>query len=252
MARSQEADVFLPILEGFGVPRDGVLIVHSAIATLSRQGFRAEGMIEAFVEYMMRGNVFMPTMTWRTVLPDKPIWDEIATPSHTGVLSEIFRTQYATARSIHPTHSAAGLGPAAKALLSRHHIGTTPVSENSPYGLMRDYDAYVLMIGCGLETCTAIHLPEETIALDLYVRPYDTGALYQCRDRHGIVHEVWARRHWSLNRDFPKFSAPLAAQDLLRTGEILSCSYTIVSLRALLRHVFASLIANPRATLGET
>jgi len=249
MARSREADAFLPILKD--VPRDGVLIVHSAIGTLSRQGFRAEGMIEAFVDYMAGGNVFMPTMTWRTVRPDHPIWDEIGTPSHTGVLSEIFRTRYATGRSIHPTHSAAGLGPAANALLSRHHIGTTPVSENSPYALMRDYDAYVLMIGCGLETCTAIHLPEETIAVDLYVRPYESGALYQCRDRRGTVHEVWARRHWSLNRNFPKFAAPLAAQGRLKTAEILGCPYTIVSLRALLRHVFASLIADPRATLGD-
>jgi aminoglycoside 3-N-acetyltransferase len=249
MAQGKEADAFLPILEDFGVPSDGALVVHSAIGKLSRQSFRAERMIEAFLAHMASGNLFMPTMTWRTVLPDQPIWDEIETPSHTGVLSEIFRTRYATARSIHPTHSAAGCGPAAQTLLSRHHVDNTPVSGNSPYGLMRDYETYVLMIGCGLETCTAIHLPEETVAVDLYVRPPETAALYQCCDRHGTVHQVWARRHWSLNRDFPKFSAPLAAQGLLKTGDVLGCPYTIVSMRALLRHVFAALIADPRATL---
>jgi aminoglycoside N3'-acetyltransferase len=114
---------------------------------------------------------------------------------------------------------------------------------------MRDYDAYVLMIGCGLETCTAIHLPEETIAADIYVRPHETGALYQCRDRHGTVHEVWARRHWRLDRDFPKFAPPLAARSLLRQGDILGCPFMIVSLRELLRAVFATLIVNPRGTL---
>ena len=135
MATSREAAAFVPILQRFGVPRDGVLIVHSAIATLSRRGFRAEAIIDALIDHMRDGNLFMPTMTWRTVTLENPDWDELETPSHTGVLTEIFRTRYASARSIHPTHSVAGLGPAARALLSRHHVDNTPVSGNSPYGL---------------------------------------------------------------------------------------------------------------------
>lgn len=251
MTRSQESNAILPILERFGVPPNGVLVVHSAIGILSRQGFRAEAMIEAFLGHLDRGNLFMPTMTWRTVLPDKPNWDEMETPSHTGVLSEIFRARYSTHRSIHPTHSVAGHGPAAATLLSRHQIDDTPVSQNSPYGLMRDYDAYVLTIGCGLETVTAIHLPEETIAVDLYVRKPETAAVYPCRDRHGTVHPVTTRRHYSLNRDFPKFSAPLERDGTLITGDILDSPYTLVSLRALLRHIFAAMIDNPRATLKD-
>src|SRR6266481_8254119 len=192
MATSREAAALVPILERFGVPRDGVLVVHSAIAPLSRRGLRAEAIIEALIDYMRGGNLFMPTMTWRTVTPEQPHWDELGTPSHTGVLTEIFRTRYASGRSIHPTHSVAGLGPAAPLLLSRHHIDNTPVSANSPYGLMRDYEAYVLMIGVGLETVTAIHLPEETVNVDLYVRPAETARLYRCRDRHGTVRQVWA------------------------------------------------------------
>lgn len=250
MPNGRESEALAPLLRDFGVNSKGALVVHSAIGRLSRQGFKAESMIETFLRYMEGGHLFMPTMTWRTVLPANPVWDEMATPSHTGVMSEIFRTRYATARSIHPTHSVAGLGPAAKMLLSRHHIDATPVSQNSPYGLLRDYDTTVLTIGCGLETVTAIHLPEETIAADLYVRPHDAGAMYQCTDRHGTVHQVWARRHWSLSRDFPKFAPALAARGELKCGDILGCPYIIVSMRALLRDVFAALIANPRGTLS--
>jgi aminoglycoside 3-N-acetyltransferase len=248
---SREARAFQPILQRFGVPREGVLVVHSAIAQLSRQGFRAEAIIDALLEHVADGNLFMPTMTWRTITPEHPVWDELATPSHTGVLTEVFRTRYATARSIHPTHSVAGRGPAAARLLARHHIDSTPVSGNSPYGLMRDYQAYVLMVGVGLECCTAIHLPEETIAADLYVRPAESAELYQCRDRNGIVHAVWTRRHWRLDRDFPQFARPLAAKGLLESGHIEGCPYTIVAMRDLLRQVFAALIANPRATLNQ-
>ena len=247
---SREAGAFLPILERVGVPRDGALIVHSAIARLSRRGFRAEAIIEALLDYMRDGNLLMPTMTWRTVTPEHPDWDELETPSHTGVLTEIFRTRYAVARSIHPTHSVAGSGAAACMLLSRHHVDDTPVSGNSPYGLLREYETYIFMVGVGLEAVTAIHLPEETINVDLYVRPADTGRIYPCRDRHGTVHQVRARRHWRLDRDFNQFAPPLIAQGQLAAGAIEGCPYAIVSQRDLLRHVFAALIDNPRATLS--
>jgi aminoglycoside 3-N-acetyltransferase len=250
MATSREADALVPILRRFRVPPDGVLVVHSAIAPLSRRGFRAEAIIEALMDYMHDGNLFMPTMTWRTVTLESPNWDEIETPSHTGVLTETFRTRYASARSIHPTHSVAGFGPAAWLLTARHHVDDTPVSSNSPYGLMRDYETYVLMVGVGLEACTAIHLPEETINVDLYVRPAETAGLYLCRDRHGTVHRVRARRHWRLDRDFNQFGPPLMAKGQLEMGTIEGCPYAIVSQRDLLRHVFAALIDNPRATLS--
>jgi aminoglycoside 3-N-acetyltransferase len=247
---SREAAALLPILERAGVPRDGALVVHSAIAALSRRGFRAEAMIETLLDYLREGHLFMPTMTWRTVTPERREWDEVETASHTGVLTEIFRTRYAVARSIHPTHSVAGFGPNAPMLLSRHHVDDTPVSANSPYGLLRDYETYILMMGVGLEAVTAIHLPEETINVDLYVRPPDTARVYPCRDRHGTVHQVRARRHWRLDRDFNQFAPPLIAKGELTAGIIEDCPYAIVAQRDLLRYVFAALIANPRATLS--
>src|SRR5262249_55259804 len=144
----------------------------------------------------------------------------------------------------------AGLGPAAPLLFSRHHIDKTPGSANSPFGVKRDYEGYVLMIGGGLETARAIHLPGETVNVELYRRPAGYARLHPCRDRHGTVHQVWARRHWRLDRDFNQFGPPLMAQRQLDSGMIENCPYMIVSQRNLLRHVFAALIDNPRATLS--
>lgn len=249
---SLNAGIFRTILSEAGVASDSLLIVHSAIAILSRQGLRANEMIEIFRDQVRDGGLFMPTMTWRTVTPAQPNWDELGTPSHTGVLSEIFRTEYATARSLHPTHSVAGWGRDAQKLLSRHHIDTTPVSSNSPYGLMRDYDAFVLMIGVGLESCTAIHHPEEVINEDLYVLPRDTIETYTCRDRHGISHAVPARRHRRLDRDFTQFEPRLIARGALRVHDIGGCRCLVFPLRALLREVFAALLEEPRATLRHS
>jgi aminoglycoside 3-N-acetyltransferase len=248
---TREKEALVPILEGIGAPSDGVLVVHSAIARLSRQGFRAEAMIESFLGYMCNGTVLMPTMTWRTVTPQNPDWDELTTRSETGVMSEIFRRRYASRRSIHPTHSVAARGAAADILLARHHLDDTPVSANSPYGLMPSHKSYAMMIGVGLETCTAIHLPEEAVAPDVYLRPLDRTEIYRCKDRHGHVHEMHTRRHQRVDRDFPQFGPPLAAAGRLRAGNINGCPYIIVCLEDLLGTVTAALHADQNATLKQ-
>jgi aminoglycoside 3-N-acetyltransferase len=252
MTAGREREAFAPILEEFEVAPDGVLVIHSAISALSRKGYRAEAMIETFLDHMSNGTVVMPTMTWRTVTPLQPFWDEIDTRSETGVMSEIFRTRYASGRSIHPTHSVAAHGAAANRVVARHHFDDTPVSANSPYGLMRPYKSYVLMIGVGLESCTAIHLPEETIAPDVYLRPLNPAEIYRCKDRHGHEHRLRARRHWRLDRDFPQFGPPLAAAGRLRFGDIDGCGYIIVGLSDLLDAVTAALQADKTGTLKQS
>jgi aminoglycoside 3-N-acetyltransferase len=246
---SREFEIFSPILVRAMVPQDGALIVHSAIGTLSHSGFLAEAMIETFADHVSDGTLLMPTMTWRTVTVDKPNWDELATPSHTGVMSEIFRTQYAEARSLHPTHSVAACGRDAAKLVSQHHLVETPVSAKSPYGLLRERETFILMIGVGLESVTAIHLEEEANAPDVYLRPQIET--YCCRDRGGHVHKVRTRRHWRLDRDFPKFGPPLRRTGDLAAGMIEGCPYQIVSMRALLRDVFQAFENGPHGTLRE-
>lgn len=241
-----EREALQGILRDFSVPPDAVLVVHSAIAGLSRHGFRAEAMIEALLDYLRGGTLLMPTMTWRTVTPANPVFDELHTPSHTGVLTEVFRTSYATARSLHPTHSAAGVGPHARALLSTHHFGTTPVPASSPYALMRDYPAYAFFLGVGLETCTAIHHPEEVIAPEVYVKPIEEAERYELRPRRGESVKFVLRRHLRpRERNFPKYLPLLAAKGQIRTGTLLTVPWIIVRAADLLREVFARLIEQP-------
>ena len=237
------------ILETSQVPRDAVLVVHSAIKGLSNQGFKAEGIIEALLDHLQDGTLLMPTMTWRTVTPENPVFDELATPSHTGVLTEIFRTKYSTHRSLHPTHSVAGAGASARVLLHAHHLGNMPVSANSPYGLMRDYPAHILFIGVAFEMCTAIHHPEEVIAPDIYVKPMSEAEPYELRARDGRVIPFLLRRHRRLNRDFNKFIEPLRAKGKLWAGQVGGVPWICVGARDLLRDVFEAFAITTGATL---
>ncbi len=230
---------------------DRVLIVHAAFRGLSRAGLRAESVCCALRAAMAEGALLMPAMSWRIVTPDNPIFDERETPSHTGVLGEVFRTRFASHRSLHPTHSVAGAGPLAPLLLSQHHRGTTPCAGNSPYGLTRCYDTHVLLIGVGLESCTAIHHIEEMIAPDLYLRSAEEAESYELIDHRGGRHFMRLRRHRRLDRDFPKFAGDLRRRGQLTAGEVHGVPWLALPLRDLYRLLQERLIADDRAVLAE-
>ena len=247
---SREALAVAQLLDQARVPGNGVLFVHSAFRRLGAAGFRPEAFIEALIEYMGNGTLVMPTMTWRIVTPANPWFDEIATASHVGILAELFRRQYATHRSLHPTHSVAARGRLAAELTAAHHLSDTPCALSSPYGKARQTDAHVLLLGIGLERCTAIHHAEEIAAPDIYLVPAEAAETYWLRDRNGRAHEMKLRRHLRLNRDFPQFAAPLARAGLLRQGELYGLPWQAVAQEDLLAEVFGALERDPRAIIA--
>lgn len=246
---SEEQKLIFTIFEKLQVDRNSVVIVHSSFSKLSRKGYKAENLISSMIDYLENGTLLMPTMTWRTVTPSNPVWDEIQTPSHTGALSEVFRTKFSTHRSLHPTHSVAGLGEAAEYLLSGHHLGSTPVPISSPYGLMRDFNSYILLIDVGFEMCTAIHHPEEMIAEDIYVKPFSACENYTLITRAGRRLDYNLRRHQKINRNFEKYR-PSDDEDLFYHKLIhANTPISLIKMAPLLQNIFKSLIEDPRATI---
>ncbi len=249
-ATTHEARAVADLLSQARVPRDGLLFVHSAFRNLSSQGYRGESFIEGLLAYMSAGTLAMPAMSWRTCTPANPFFDELETPSHVGVLAELFRRRYAARRSLHPTHSVAAFGRLVPDSLSSHHLDDTPCSINSPYGKATREEAHILMLGIGLERVTAIHHAEEILAPEIYLQPPEAAEIYQCRSRDGETFMVRLRRHLRLNRDFPQFEQPLRAQRLLREGHLLGTRWMAVAQRDLLRVVFAALERNPHAIIA--
>lgn len=238
------------ILDAGRVPHDGVLLVHSAFKELSRAGFDAGRFIEALLVRLEKGTLLMPAMTWRTINPERPYWDEMNTASHVGILAEVFRTRYAVARSIHPTHSVSGYGRGLEALFAGHHIDDTPCSANSPWGRLADAGAHILMLGVGMEHCTALHHPEEIVAPDLYLSPPGEAGSYHCTRRDGTALTVLMRRHLKLSRDFPQYDHRLGRRDLICTGQIYGVEWRLMRARDLIEDAFANLRARGTAHIA--
>lgn len=239
------------LLESLEIPRDGVLLIHSSFKDLSRLGYYAETVIETLVDYMSTGTLLMPTMSWRSVTPDNPIFDELQTPSITGVLTEIFRTKFAERRSLHPTHSVAGRGSHLEGLLSTHHLEELPCSSRSPWGLLADYDARVMMLGVEMDSCTLVHHVEQVIAPELYMRPSETRERYTCRDRFGIEVEMNTRRTLRLLRDFWQFEDMLLAEQKFKKQTIGNTVCRSFSARDMVRIITDTLTQQPDAIIAK-
>jgi aminoglycoside 3-N-acetyltransferase len=242
-------DCLADALDRGGVPADGTVIVHSAFRELGRQGWQAEAVIEALKHRLAEGTLLMPTMTWRTVTPAANVFDELATPSHTGILTELFRRGHAQARSLHPTHSVAGWGRNLDHLLGGHHLGCTPCPPDSPYGRMRSLNAFVLLLGVGMESCTAVHFIEERITPDLTLCPIERMESYLLRDRHGVTRPMKLRRHQRLDRDFHQFGREMLVRGEMVQGDFGGVPWRLFPIAALYPIVEAALTANPHAII---
>ncbi|WP_431897030.1 aminoglycoside N(3)-acetyltransferase [Nonomuraea sp. bgisy101] len=201
-------------LRRLGVASGQVLLVHSALSRIGdvTPATAAAALREAVGE---EGTLVVPTQTahnsdtsrehldriagmspgeiaaFRATMPP---FDPLTTPSTgMGRLAEHIRTTEGAVRSAHPQTSFAALGPMAAKLMDDHardcHLG-----ERSPLARLYEANAWILLMGVGYTSCTALHLAE-------YRLPDPPTRTYRC-----VVEEGW----WEY-RDVDLRDAHLAA-----------------------------------------
>lgn len=214
-------NIIYKLLEQLQIPSNGILMVHSAFKPLALDGYKADQVLDALIDYMHLGTLIMPTMSWRFVNLQNPIFNEITTACNTGILAEKFRTIYATHRSIHPTHSACALGNLAAELTAKHHLSHTPCDGLSPYGMLAQHsNAHIMMLGVGIDCCTMLHSAEEAVAPDIYVKDQTDIETYKCINRDNNLLEVAVRKHKFLPRNYWVIQDKLAQLNKLQLAKL--------------------------------
>jgi aminoglycoside 3-N-acetyltransferase len=166
-------------LRALGVSTGDTVLVHSSARSL---GFVVGG-LQAVVQAMLDvlgpdGTLVVPTHTpencdpagwcnppvpeswWPAIREQAPGFDRYRTPSHwVGVIPETVRTWPGALRSDHPTVSFAALGRQAAEVTGGHQLDDA-LGERSPLGAIYRHGGKVLLLGCGHDSNTSLHLAE--------------------------------------------------------------------------------------------
>jgi aminoglycoside 3-N-acetyltransferase len=99
------------------------------------------------------------------------VTDIARTPSRMGLISELFRRQQGTLRSISATHPVLARGARAAAMIAGHENAASPCGAHSPYARLLEAGGKSLLLGTSIETMTFFHYLEEEFEKRLPVSP---------------------------------------------------------------------------------
>ncbi|GGR12924.1 AAC(3) family N-acetyltransferase [Actinoplanes ianthinogenes] len=166
-------------LRALGLTGGDTVLVHTSVRSI---GFVA-GAVQAVVQALLdavgpSGTLVVPTQTpantdpagwvnppvpaaWWPIIREQSLgFDPLRTPSQwVGILPEIVRTWPGARRSEHPQLSFAALGARAAEIVGEHPL-TEGFGERSPLGAVYRLGGKVLLIGCGHQRNTSLHLAE--------------------------------------------------------------------------------------------
>ena len=225
-----------------GVSAGDILLVHSSLKSLGQPGLAPEQVIQALLAAVgPQGTLLMPALSY--LQQPHAVHDSIDTPACVGIIPETFRRRPGTRRSLHPTHSMCGVGPAVAGLIARHAVDATPCGAHSPFRLILDTQAKILMLGCGLRPNTSMHAIEELVE-----PPYLFGGYceYQITPPGGQTYRKVYRQHgfagWIQRYDR---ISQLNAPGLLAAGRVLQAEAYLIQAGILKAAALAALNQNP-------
>lgn len=128
---------------------------------------------------------------WELIRAEMPAYDpDITETTGMGAIVDAFRYGKNTIRSQHPHTSFAASGKQAAYIIENHSYDD-PLGENSPLARLYDLDAYVLLIGCGHDRNTSLHLAEYRA---------DYSGKKEIRQQAPVIHS--GSKEWITYRDY--------------------------------------------------
>jgi aminoglycoside 3-N-acetyltransferase len=197
-------------LAALGVPRGGVVLVHSSLRALGWVVGGAEAVVEALLTVVgPAGTLVVPSFStgrtdparwqhppvpeswWPVLRAEMPAFDPaVSSTRQMGAIADCVLRWPGTVRGPHPHVSMAANGPLAGSIVVPHPLDAG-LGDASPMGRLYDLDAHVLLLGVGHRNNSSLHLAE-TRADYPGKEYYDEGAAVL----------VDGERRWVTFRDF--------------------------------------------------
>lgn len=166
-------------LRTLGVTAGDVLLMHASYRSLGSVAGGSQAVVTALLDVLgPDGTLVVPTHTpensdpagwsnppvpeawWPIIREQTPGFDPQRTPSRwMGALAENVRTWPGAIRSTHPWVSFAAVGARAAEVTADHRLDDA-LGEESPLGAVYRLGGSVLLLGCGHDSNTSLHLAE--------------------------------------------------------------------------------------------
>lgn len=153
-------DVF-NFLEEAGIKRDDKVTIHCSLRSIGAIENGADGLVDAFVEYLSEGLFIVPTHTWDNVNRKNPYFDVKTTVPCIGTLAKVAAFRKDGVRSLHPTHSVAVFGKNAAEYVKGEEKSVTPTPVGGALSRLYEENGKILLVGVGHERNTYLHAVDE-------------------------------------------------------------------------------------------
>ena len=220
-------------LKKLGLKSGDTVGVHSSLRSFGCVEGGADAVIDALTETVgEQGNIVMSThsanlsedkrtpemiamgVSWLCkILP----YDPDTTPVRTGRVPETFRKRRGVIRGSDPSNSIAALGPKASELSEGWHK-------------VLESNAYVLLIGVGLEVCTAMHLAEKRVQFPDHILKKITPPKWF---REKFPDDGW-ESDFGPYPDFAKLTKPCLESGIMKTVKVGDATLKLVELKKLI------------------
>ncbi|MFA5193133.1 MAG: AAC(3) family N-acetyltransferase [Verrucomicrobiia bacterium] len=206
-------------LRAMGVGSGGLVQVHSSLSSFGFVEGGAETVVDALLELVgPDGTVMMPTFNHGA----EYVFDVRTSPSYNGTITDALRRRPQAVRSIHATHAYAAIGPLA-AELCAGHLEAGTFGMESPLGKLAQCGGWVLLLGVGMNRCTAAHLGERKAGAHCIgwdqeprrIRDPQTGAVIPAKA------DVW--RNGPCQIEWEPLERRMRERGLIQDGRIGEC-----------------------------
>ncbi|HOZ49136.1 MAG TPA: AAC(3) family N-acetyltransferase [Candidatus Hydrogenedentes bacterium] len=207
-------------LERLGIrPGDG-LFAHSSLSSFGYVCGGAEAVVDGMLQAVgAKGTVAVPTFTW-DAFHDRVVvtFDVRHTPTELGRVPEALRRRSGALRSEHVCHSIAALGPLASRVMGE---GVRPFAQGSSMYTLYELDFRYVFLGCGFESCTALHMAEELEQVPYrYYRHFQGSTVIRMDGSCVAARSIEFLRRTPYRNDLGQMEGILASRGLLREARV--------------------------------
>jgi aminoglycoside 3-N-acetyltransferase len=253
-------------LQRLGVKAGGLLVVHSGYRSIGGVEGGPAGVVAALRSAVGdEGTVMAPAFTtdlidpstWPVppgreerarILADMPYYDpHVSVPFKMGAVPVALWRTSGTLRSAHPVTSWAVLGGRAEELTVDHPF-EDPEGVDGPVGRAWRADAQVLLLGCGHDANTTIHLAESLLDM-----PHLRTLPDRCPVRAESGEREWrpVTKTTKCSDGFTKIEPHLERAGVIRRGQVGSAEAQLLRSRDIVRGATELLAREPAALLCD-